>query len=194
MAETGTSPKVRHWLDEIDAARRREKDYRKNGARVLKIYSGKEPEHTPFNILYSNTETLLPALYSAVPRPVVQRRFKDEDPMGKAAAEAGERGLEFLIDTNIDGYETYDEGMRAAVLDGLLPGRGITCVKYDAEIGQLPTESVDAEEAGGEEVAAPDAPDEYKKSELVCVETRSWDKVFFGYAKKWSKVPWIAYE
>lgn len=166
---------VSHWLNEIEAAKKREKDFRKEGERVLEIYAGKKKAATPFNILYSNTETLLPALYSAVPRPVVQRRFKDEDPLGKHAATAGQRVLEFLLDTNVDGYETFDEAMRSAVLDGLLPGRGVTCVKYDAEI------------QGSED-------DEYKASELVCTETRSWNRVYFGYARKWSKVPWIAYE
>jgi hypothetical protein len=189
-----TSNVVQHWLNEIDAARRREKDFRKDGERILKIYGGSEPQETPYNILYSNTETLLPALYSAVPRPVVQRRFKDEDQLGKDSAMAGARVLEFLVDTNIDGYETYDEGMRSAVLDGLLPGRGVTSIKYDADIGVLPTESVDDETPDDAEVKEPKKPDEYKKSELVCVDTRSWNRVYFGYAKKWSKVPWVAYE
>jgi hypothetical protein len=193
---------VAFWVSEIAAAKKREKEWRKDGERILKIYSGEKADVTPFNILFSNTETLLPALYSAVPRPVVDRRFKDGDPLGKAAAEAGTRGLEFLLDTNVDGYETYDEALRAATLDALLPGRGVTCVKYDAEIGQLPTRSIDDEVPAGEDakpvvVAEPGTPDEptpYKESELVCCDSRSWNKVYFGYAKKWSKVPWIAFE
>lgn len=166
---------VTYWLNEIQACKKREEGFRKEGERILDIYSGKKASTTPFNILFSNTETLLPALYSSVPRPVVQRRFKDADPLGKNASQAGARVLEFLVDTNVDGYETFDEGMRSGVLDALLPGRGITCVKYDAEVD------------GGEE-------SQYKKSELVCLESRVWNKVYFGYAKKWSKVPWIAYE
>lgn len=188
--EKKTNDAVIYWLNEIDASKKRDKDYRKDGKRILEIYSGKNPDATPFNVLFSNTETLLPALYSSVPRPVVNRRFKDDDPIGKSAATAGQRVLEFLIDTNVEGYETYDEAMRMATLDALLPGRGITCVKYDASIGEMPTESVDDETPAGED----EAPDEYKASELVCTETRSWDRVFFGYAKKWSKVPWIAFE
>jgi hypothetical protein len=178
---------VTYWLNEIAAAKKREKNYRKDGERILKIYSGAEPDKTPYNILYSNTETLLPALYSSIPRPVVQRRFKDEDEIGKASSLAGQRVLEFLVDTNIDGYETFDEGVRTAVLDGLLPGRGITCVKYDAEIDEMAPD----EPAEGE---PPGEPTPYKKSELVCLETKSWNKVYFGYAKRWAKVPWIAYE
>jgi hypothetical protein len=34
----------------------------------------------------------------------------------------------------------------------------------------------------------------YTSGELACLDTRAWDRVYFGYAKKWSKVPWIAYE
>ena len=172
------SGEVRHWLTELDAAKRREKMYRKDGQRILDIYTGENAKEIPFNILHSNTETLLPALYSAIPRPVVQRRYKDDDSAGKAASLASQRVLEYFLDTNLDGYETFDDAMRYAVLDALLPGRGVTVVKYDADI-QEPTE--------------PDAVP-YMTGELVCVDTKSWNRVYFGYAKKWSKVPWVAYE
>lgn len=183
------------WLREIAAAKKRDEDYRKEGARVLEIYSGKKKNEVPFNILFSNTETLLPALYSATPRPDVSRRFKDSDPIAKASASASDRGLTFLLDTNVEGYETFDEAMTSAVLDSLLPGRGLTTIKYDFEEGQLPTESVDDEVPAAEDAKkAPAEPETYKKSELVCCDARSWNKYHLGYAKKWSKVPWIAYE
>lgn len=178
------------WQHEISAATKREKDWREEGRRILRVYDGQKAatndtivasEAVPYNILYSNTETLLPALYSAQPRPVVVRRFKDADPLGKLAAQTGQRGLEFLIDTNIEGYETFDDMMASVTLDGLLPGRAITRVKYDATIGELS----DTQEE--------QAPTPYTKVELVCVETCSWDGVLMGYAKKWSKVPWVAY-
>lgn len=173
---------VRHWLGEIASAKKRENDYRKDGKEVIDIYSGKCPDKIPFNILFSNVETLLPALFSQTPRPVVQRRFKDEDPLGKAASMAAQRMLEFLCDTNVEGYETFDQAMRYATLDGLLPGRGVTSIKYDAEIIEPDKDSTDP-------AAAP-----VVKWEQVCPDSRGWDKVYFGYAKKWSKVPWLAYE
>lgn len=184
-AEVKVDSKVSAWIAEIEDAKKREKDYRKDGCKIHAIYNGSKEEQIPFNILYSNTETLLPALYSSVPRPVVQRRFKDGDMVGKASAKAGERVLEFLLDTNIEGYETYDECVRAATLDGLLAGRGLSTVKYDAELSKMTSE---------EDSEKPQEDSYEKKSELVCVETRSWDKVYFGYAKRWSKVPFIIYE
>lgn len=155
---------VSQWLEEINDAKKREKDFREDGREIREIYSN--VKKTPFNILYSNTETLLPALFSEVPRPLVKRRFKDEDPMGKVVAEAAQRLLEYLIDTDIDDYDKFDKSMSNATLDGLLPGRGVTSVKYESEDGW----------------------------ETVCTDSRVWDRVLFGYATKWSKVPWIAYE
>lgn len=183
----GPSAIVRYWSNEIKESRTRDKHYRKEGDRVRKIYSGELRDKTPFNILYSNTETLLPALYSSTPKPIVQRRFKDADPLGRAAAMAGQRALEFLLDTNVDGYETFDSSMRDTVLDALLPGRGVSRVKYEVELESQPQDGVD--EAGD-----PLPPIEAKKWETACTELVCWDRVYFGFAKTWSKVPWVAFE
>lgn len=169
-----------YWRKELAAARKREREYRDKGEKILAQYDGRTKH--PFNILYSNTETMAPALYSATPIPVVDRRFKDEDPLGKAGALAGQRLLKFLLDTNLDGYDTFDETMTAVTMNALLPGRGEAIVKYDATMAQYPLKE-------GEE-----QPTEYAKTELVCCDAKPWNRVFYGYAKKWSKVPWVAFE
>lgn len=161
---------LKYWFAEIDAAIKRNKDYIKDGKRILEIYECENPDKVPFNILFSNVDTLLPALYSATPRPVISRRFKDADPIGKAASEAGRRLLEYLLDTNFDGYESFGEAMQSAVIDALVPGRGVTAVKYDAEV------------------------DEYKGAELICTDSKEWNRVLFGFARKWADVPWLAFE
>lgn len=187
MAESATHPTVKAWLTEIDAARKREQDFRKTGDTILQIYDGSKQESTPFNILFSNTETLLPALYSTVPRPVVQRRFKDDDPLGKLASDAGRRMLEFLLDTNLSDYDPFDTVMRHTTLDALLPGRGTSLVKYDADITGM-----DDEDSAEDQTQ--ETPTAYVQSEMVCLETKHWNRVYYGYAKKWSKVPWVAFE
>jgi hypothetical protein len=186
---------VKRWFSELEDARKRDETFRKEGKRINEIYESDDNGKVPFNILYSNTDTLLPALYSAQPRPVVQRRFDDPDPIAKAASDAGRRVLEFMLDTNIDGYETFNEGMQSAVIDALLPGRGVTLVKYDAEIGEyLEHESGEVETLDSDEAEDAKDPELRKESELVCIDSLPWDKVLLGYAKKWSKVPWVAIE
>lgn len=171
---------VTAWLSELEEAKKREQEFRTQGQRILDLYAGDTTTHqTPFNILYSNTETLLPALYSMTPRPVVQRRFKDDDPLGKAAATAAQRLLEFLLDTNLEGYDPFDFSLRRATLDALLPGRAFTSVIYHADLPEVDAES-----------ATPGL----RVAETVCLETRVWNRVLCGYATRWSAVPWIAYE
>ncbi len=170
--ETKAADEVSYWLLEIEAAKKREKTFREEGKRIRDIYSGEKAQTTPYNVLFANTDTMMPALYSAIPRPVVQRRYKDEDRVGKAAAKAAERMLEFQLDTNIEGYETFNEAMKASVLDALLPGRGVTSIKYEAEF----------------------TAEGLKRSEIICPQARSWNRVLFGYARKWSEMPWVAYE
>ncbi|HEX2747603.1 MAG TPA: hypothetical protein VHM91_06370, partial [Verrucomicrobiales bacterium] len=161
---------------------------------VFELYEASTETETPFNILYSNTETLRPALFSAQPRPVVLRRYKDDDPLGKAASDAGRRLLEYHLDTNREGYETVTEAMSAIVLDALLPGRGLVALKYDADFVPIaePRPPDDDDTTPVKETA--EEPAEYAKNELVCPESIVWDRIYIGYAKKWNQVPWIAYE
>lgn len=167
-----TNTEVKDWLDEIKDARKRDKDFRNNGETINEIYDGEKSDKIPFNILYSNTETLMPALYSQTPRPVVKRRFNQEvSPLVKAVEKAGTRILEYFLDTNIDGYEKFDDSMLDAVLDAALPGRGVTQIKFDAIMS-------------GKKL----------KWAVVCADSRKYDQVYFGFAKKWSKMPWVAFE
>jgi hypothetical protein len=172
--QNDTSPKsqedfVRKWMRNIEDALKREKKYRTCGQKVVDIYEGKCADETPFNIIYSNTETLQPAVYNQRPVPIVTRRFKDADPIGKAVAEVETRMLKFLIDNEDEEYETFDELMQPAVLDSLLTNRGLTRFKYVAH------ENRDA-------------------YECVYGEAVRWDKFFHGYARTWKKVPWIGFE
>jgi hypothetical protein len=197
MRKTRTpSELVGYWLSEIKQAKERESEYRKTGKEVLKIYGADKTEPVPFNILYSNTETLLPALFSAIPRPVVERRFKDDDPVGKLASMAGKRMLEHLLDTNRDGYETFAEALEDVVMDSLLPGRGTAVIKYDAVFRDIPEPQPpdSADEAPPKAKTEEQEPAQYADQEKICPESLVWDRVYFGYAKKWHQVPWIAYE
>ena len=166
------------WIAEIQKALKREKKFRKRGSGVSKLYDledgGRVP---PFNILYSNTETMLPALFSATPRPRVKRRFDDQDPAGAAAAVMMRRVLEYLLDTDIRDFDTYSDLMEESVRTALVAGRGIARFKYDAVLAT-------DDDAGGERV----------ESETVVGEIVPWNRFLHGYARRWKDVPWVAFE
>ena len=180
---------VTDWLTELTQAKEREKEFRKQGQKILDLYAATITPTAPFNILFSNTETLAPALYSQVPRPVVERRYHDDDPLGKASSLAAERCLSWHCDTNLEGAETFDDVMKRATLDALLPGRGVTALHYEATF----TDSNEQTELGQDEEAKTQTVS-YLDSEGLILEPTVWNRVSFGYALRWSQVPWIAYE
>lgn len=168
MSDAKSASLVKTWLAEIDDAMKREKRYRELGQKCVDLYEAKKPDDTPFAILYSNVETLAPAVYNARPVPMVSRRYKDADPIGKAVAEVSTRTLKFLVDTECQDYDSFDDLMQPAVLDGLITNRGVTRFRYVAS--------------------------EENTAESVYGEAVRWDKFFHGYARTWKKVPWIGFE
>jgi len=187
------------WIRQFEVARRRESKFRKRGAYIQRIYANEAEDGedvAPFNILFSNTETLAPALFSQAPRSSIERRNRDDDPIGKLASTAANRVVDFQFDTNRDGYESIVEVGNAVVLDALLPGRGVAVVKYEADFKPLaePRPPDDDERGGSTSKTDEEPPTEYATNEQICYESIVWDRVLFGFAKKWKDVPWIAYE
>lgn len=160
---------VKLWLDAIDLASKEEADWRKRAQTAVDTYRDqKERNDKRFNILYANTETILPAIYSSVPVPDIRRRFSDADPAGKVVSQILERAISY----SVDAYD-FDAVMRAAVTDGELPGRGVTRVRYVPYLAE-----------GGESVAY---------EEVVC-EHVPWATFRRGPARMWQDRPWIAFE
>lgn len=95
-----------------------------------------------FNILWSNVQTLIPAVYSKMPKASVSRRFGDNDDVGRVASELIERALDF----EIEHYSDFRSCMRYAVEDRFLGGRGVAWVRYEPHVSQLPPELKDLPE------------------------------------------------
>lgn len=175
---------------ELKLADKEEDKWRRHSERVLKRYAGESGYNADlkrvkdtFNILWSNTETLLPSLYSQTPKPDVRRRFRDKDKIGKLASTLVERCLSF----SLDNYD-FDATIRKAVLDYLLPGRGVVRVDYVPSFGKEPLMGAD-----GQQVMQDDEPVYPKTYEAVQCRPIKWDDFRRGPGCKWSDVPWIAF-
>lgn len=169
---------VAHWLQELQAADEREKDYRRDAKEVVEIYEAEKQDQNAYNILFANTETLQPALYSRLPRPVVRPRpLGTKDPIKVAIARVVQQELQYFENTDLDDYPCFDDLIEQAVLEALVPGRGVTRFKYDADVER---------DADGKPTNI--------QYEAVCGQHMPWDRFKHGYAKQWKDVPWISYD
>ena len=189
---------VKYWLDELEDSTEIEKDWRDDANKVVDIYRGEDVAATAvgsdgqkmrrntFNILWSNIETLKPAIYNKTPVPNVQRRFKDEDQLGKAVAQVLERSLEFMVDAS-----DFDRPMSDAVDDYLLVGRGVTRVRYVPTFGT--PEQPEGEMPGEMEENYEEPVGEVVKEEVVA-EAVAYKDFRRGPANKWSEVDWVGFQ
>lgn len=201
---------ARRWLQEINDASKREKKWRDDAVTTEDTYSD-ENGTVRFNILFSNTATLAPALINSTPRPDVRRRFRDKDPVGKEVSEILERALSYSVDS-YDFMATMD----AVILDYLLSGRGIARVRYVPTYGDPVKERISVQSvtnAYGEPegymldgamadgvLVDDEGPyvdgDEYEPvvyEEAVCEHVQWDDFRILGDVRSWDDVPAIAF-
>lgn len=129
MTETGTE-KDQDYRKALSQVEEREQllktKWHGNGKLAWEIYLG-EDEQTPFNILYSNTETIVPAVFSRKPIPRVLRRHDEQ--RADVPAELVKRFLSFCMDTNLPGYPAFMTTVEDAIMDASLPGQGLFRVR-----------------------------------------------------------------
>ena len=140
----------KHWLD--------------NCKEIVDIYSLEnvtvKNTNYKFNILWSNTQTLLPILMGNSPIPVVQRRHNENDPVSRVASQILERCLSFEIEK-----ENWLESFRRVCLDNLLLGRGTPWIRYDYKQEE-------------DQIKAQDSPLDYIfYQDFLHAPLRSWDEI-----------------
>jgi hypothetical protein len=137
------------WYNCIAQYERTFKEWEGRADKIVKRYRdesrSRNNPNAKFNILWSNVQTITPAVFARLPRPDVSRRFRDNDPIGRVASMMLERALEF----EIEHYGDYASAMKQAVQDRLLGGRGTAWVRYEPHIvGQQGGEANGAPEDG----------------------------------------------
>jgi len=137
---------VKRWALELDLADKAEKEWRKQADAVIKRYRGAKAKKNSFNILWSNTETLRQAIYNTLPKPDVRRRFRDDDPVAKVVSQVLERCAEYAIDT----YD-FDAILKQDVMNMLLPGRGLSRVKYVPDFEDMEVDASQETKEDGDE-------------------------------------------
>ena len=182
----------KRWVMEIERYERKAQQFDKRGKLIIQRFTAEKKDEnaktTTFNVMWSNIQTLKPALYSKDPTPEVERRFKDKDPVGLMASEVLERSC-----TNLLAMQKFGDTVRLAVLDRLLPGRGVMWVRYLPHFRKVKGEDPNSEDAGAQiqtpgQVARVQAP-EGQQTSLTDdapedIEEVEWEEVKFDF------VPW----
>lgn len=136
------------WYNCIAGYERSFKEWEGRSDRIIKRYRDdsrtRNNPNARFNILWSNVQTITPAIFARLPRPDVSRRFRDNDPVARVASMMLERALDY----EITHYSDYKSAMSQSVLDRLLGGRGTSWVRYEPHIAGANTEGEDVPEDG----------------------------------------------
>jgi len=185
-----------HWQQELERAQRYFKSWHDRCVKIEKIYLDQQSDQTSaakrrFPMLWANTSVMQPAVYARVPQPVVERRFKDAQPVARIASELVERNLAYIGDE-----ADIDSIMRAVRDDFLLCARGTVWLRYEADfepldMGVQPSDPAADGLAGGMNEAGAAQP-EAISDERVCIDYVHWSDFLHSPARRWKDVTWVA--
>lgn len=221
LRETG-----RKWLERIKAAEADEKTFLDDAAVASAVYRGKAAPKSDgssdtapfdFNILFSNVETIVPAVINSAPAPDIRRRFGADDPVARDFAQLLERAISVQIDDS-----RLQSELEAMAQDGFLAGRGVVRLRFMSDFvgGETTDDALKAiaedDDKGGDAVdddtgEVRDAGDiddraarlsaedgnaetaERLANERIVFEAVSWRDYRHGKAKRWDQRPWEAF-
>ncbi len=213
-SESKSKAAAKRLLRELSCALERERTWRRESKRAWDAYlgrkklnsSGVESDDPDFNLFWSNIETQRPAYYSGAPRAVVERRYKDKNPVARVASQLLERSTAYFIQP-----EYFDPKAERLILDFLVPGRAVPWIRY-VSVGSATTqqvrlkqqEGVYLSEAGESvnpseiEILSDEQGEYYNDSipqidyeEVVC-EPLHYRDFLTGQCSDWANCPWVA--
>jgi len=165
----------KRWMDRIRAAQKREEIWAKEAGEAETAYLVSRDEKNSgrvyqFNILHSNIETMVPAVFNSTPVPDIRERFRDgsttpETSAAQQVSQIIERAI--MVQTD-DG--ALEREMELLAQSALLPGRGVLRVRFDADQGEMGV-----------------------TGERLEFEAVAWRDYVEGPAKRWRDVPWVAF-
>jgi hypothetical protein len=193
---------VQKWLNVISQYDNEFKKWEARAQKIVKRYrddnrNQNTNETAKFNILWSNVQTLIPAVYARLPKADVSRRFGDNDPVARVASQLIERALDF----EIEHYSDFRSTMKNAVEDRFLGGRGVAWVRYEPHVraqeipddGLQVTEDVDEVDVKNTMTLDGAIGEEVEQQEEIEYECAPTDYVYwkdFGHsvARTWEEV------
>lgn len=189
--------KISRYVEEIELYDKETQKWDRQSKRILKRYKDDrggdgtiESQERRYNVLWSNTQNLLPTLYARNPKPDIQRRYKDADPIGRVCSDVLERSVSYFSDT-----DHFAATSRQCVLDYLLPGRATSWIRYVPHF--KPGQSLEGQEITDDTAPNPETEDQAQAPEVIDYEEVVKDYVHrsdFGHniCRTWDEV-WVVW-
>lgn len=191
----------KRWVQEIRFYEKKSDEWVERGKKILRRYKDERSprdQRTPrFNILWSNTQTLLPALIAKNPKPDIERRFRDKDDLGRVSSQVLERAISYFVD------EKLFTALRQTVIDRLLPGRGTMWVRYEPHFKDVTEDGNEEVEDEGYEITddvesyaqkndadreGEEEADEQVDDEVICFDYVHWQDFGHTFGRTWDEV------
>lgn len=173
------------WIAQLDQDEKRLKDdWWTSADQIIKKYKGKKVSNGDrqylYNIFWANVGVLKAALYAKLPRPMVERTWKDQgDNVGRVAALILQRCLSYDLMKN---NSPMDASFKLAIEDVLIPGLGCVWLRYDASTHEITMPGGDPKNPVKFEVIS---------EESVDCDYVGWRDVVFPSARIWTEVWYV---
>jgi hypothetical protein len=191
--DTDKSPtsKYRRWRDEVTKAEKQTETFREQGQKVVKRFlddrDGLEGVERKFNIFTANVGILQSSLYAKIPKVSVERRFgqMNDDPARVAALLLQNAVMQDMDEDDCN----FDQVMRDAVEDRLVPGLGQAWVRLETEVEEKELEEV-VDPITGEVVQAAATYEEIVEQEVE-IEHVHWADFLWSPCRTWAERRWV---
>lgn len=148
-----------------------------------------------YSLLWSTIQTEQPALFTNIPVPVVERRWKDNDDiLAQVASEILNRALVYTLDE-----AEFKPAVEASVFDYLMAGRGQIWLRKEVDQGdEIPppdTGEVDGDPDQpsegndvGDETNGDEQPVREITDERLCIDAVAWSDFGYNLGRNWKEV------
>ncbi len=191
--ENDSEPTVgqhKRWDAEIKAAFTACRQYQKQGAEVVQAYlNSKAGETFKLNLFHANIRTMQAMMFGKLPEIKFSRTNMDfNDDSARVAGILFERMLNADIGTPND---LYSEALKQNLQDRLLPGLGISRVRYEFDKEEVEIASVTDQLTGLE--LEPARTEEQITDERAPIDYVHWRDFVWAPARTWQEVRWVAF-
>lgn len=212
---SGKTGDIKRWLTELRLAKKgKRKRWLAQYHKIVQRYRDENPSSSTagdesadgeiviqpgINLLWANVRTTAPAIYAKAPKPIVERRHKDESVVARAACLILQRSLSYQMRCKFDQFHAM---MKACRLDFQLGAWCQAVVRYQRMNGNYAAGGSEGDKAGGYseltlpiKAPAPDGIEAWPNmvSEEICFDYIHPDDFLCSSARMWPEVCWTAF-